>query len=145
MAFVIDTSKTLRSGDRGNQVTHLQHALNGLGYFTGTEDGAFGGMTKAGVVLFQTASGLEADGIAGKGTFKALIGALTALETQGSDVQSAALAEVAQIAGAAHTDLVNWLAQGSELGADASWTADGQARLDAAFEAIHNAAGAAVG
>lgn len=59
-------TKTLRIGDRNSDVKMLQIKLGLIA------DGYFGKMTKAGVVLFQKAHGLVADGIVGPNTNKEL-------------------------------------------------------------------------
>lgn len=53
-------------------VYYLQNYLNSIGYSCGTADGEFGNNTHNGVVAFQKAKGLEADGIVGLNTWKAL-------------------------------------------------------------------------
>lgn len=73
--MVIDTLKTLRKGDSGLTVSWLQESLLAAGYALGEADGKYGAKTEAAVRAFQRASGLTADGIAGKLT----IAALTAL------------------------------------------------------------------
>lgn len=63
---------TIRPGFTGSRVSVLQKALISLGYLKGTADGKFGGQTKSAVLAFQRASGLTADGLAGKQTLTAL-------------------------------------------------------------------------
>ena len=58
----------LRTGSRGEDVRNLQSRLTTLGYYTGDLDGQFGAMTKAAVIDFQRANGLEADGMVGTET-----------------------------------------------------------------------------
>ena len=65
--------QTLRNGSKGTQVKVLQWLLNTLGFDCGTIDGDFGSKTKAAVMRFQAAKGLEVDGIVGKNTWKALL------------------------------------------------------------------------
>ena len=64
--------ETLRKGDVGRNVVSMQQALIELGYLTGTADGNFGSATETAVKNFQSANGLEVDGIAGKMTLEAL-------------------------------------------------------------------------
>ena len=60
---------------RGDDVKALQAMLNVLGFDCGTIDGIFGNKTKAGVLAFQQAKGLVADGIVGPLTRAALLAA----------------------------------------------------------------------
>ena len=63
---------TLREGDQGEAVYILQARLFELGYYTGRIDGRFSEETTEAVRQFQRANSLAADGIAGKGTQRAL-------------------------------------------------------------------------
>ena len=58
----------LRTGSRGEDVKTLQSRLHDLGYYTGEIDGQFGAGTKAAVIDFQKANGLDPDGMAGSET-----------------------------------------------------------------------------
>ena len=62
----------LRTGSRGEDVKTLQGRLHDLGYYTDVIDGQFGAATKAAVIDFQRANGLDADGMVGSET-KALL------------------------------------------------------------------------
>ena len=62
----------LQQGSKGEAVRELQKRLIELNYLSGSADGAFGGMTKAAVELFQKSAGLAATGIADVETQKAL-------------------------------------------------------------------------
>jgi peptidoglycan hydrolase-like protein with peptidoglycan-binding domain len=62
----------LKEGSTGQQVVNLQYVLNRQGFYSGSLDGIFGPKTKAAVVQFQRHHGLEADGIVGTATLKAL-------------------------------------------------------------------------
>ncbi|WP_246108908.1 peptidoglycan recognition protein family protein [Streptomyces sedi] len=66
---------TLRDGSTGAQVTALQYLLNQNGQNAGTVDGQFGPSTAAAVRGFQSAKGLEADGVVGPRTWTALLSA----------------------------------------------------------------------
>ncbi|GHU75944.1 hypothetical protein AGMMS49992_20790 [Clostridia bacterium] len=66
---------TLKSGDKGSEVTKMQQRLKSLGFITFNADGTFGSGTKTGVVAFQKANNLTADGIAGPGTLTLLYSA----------------------------------------------------------------------
>lgn len=65
----------LSKGDKGDKVKVLQELLKGKGYDLGTygTDGDFGGATRSAVVAFQVRSGLSADGIVGKNTWRKLL------------------------------------------------------------------------
>ncbi len=68
----IDSSSTLKLGDKGDAVTELQKRLIELGYLTTSATGTFGEATKAAVTEFQKMAGLSADGVAGQATINAL-------------------------------------------------------------------------
>ncbi len=63
---------TLRPGATGPEVLALQQALRSLGYWLGTPDGTYGGLTVQAVMAFQKVEGMERDGIAGAATVAAL-------------------------------------------------------------------------
>lgn len=65
---------TVREGDSGEAVRAVQQSLADLGYDV-TVDGTFGEQTTVAVVAFQTASGLEPDGVVGPATYAALAAA----------------------------------------------------------------------
>lgn len=73
-----DARSTLRTGDLGAEVEDLQRALARHGFSPGDIDGSFGPATRAAVVRFQRAKGLEADGVVGANTWRALGGAVVA-------------------------------------------------------------------
>lgn len=61
-------TRTLRSGDKGEDVRSVQTRLKELGYYTGALDGTYGAGTMAAVKAFQLRNGLKADGKAGVAT-----------------------------------------------------------------------------
>lgn len=69
------TERTIRQGDRGDDVKKMQQLLADLGYNIGSSgaDGIYGKNTKAAVVAFQKANGLAADGICGPRTWEKLL------------------------------------------------------------------------
>jgi len=67
----------LKYGSRGTGVVKVQQALKAKGYSLGAADGIYGTMTKNAVIRFQRASGLQADGIAGRLTQSKLFGTAT--------------------------------------------------------------------
>ena len=63
---------TVKEGSRGAAVKALQHQLNASGLRVDT-DGVFGRATASAVRSFQSARGLQADGVAGAGTWAGLL------------------------------------------------------------------------
>ena len=63
---------SLRPGEKGERVLDLQRRLRDLGYWLGTPDGTYGGLTVQAVTAFQKVEGLGRDGIAGPSTLAAL-------------------------------------------------------------------------
>lgn len=63
--------KTLRKGDKCEEVKVLQSALNRAGYNLEV-DGSYGGKTRNAVLDFQGRYDLECDGVCGPKTWKAL-------------------------------------------------------------------------
>jgi len=61
-------SALVQQGDSGSEVTALQQRLQELGYFQGNATGYFGSVTKAAVMDFQQAKGLNPDGVVGAKT-----------------------------------------------------------------------------
>lgn len=72
-------------GAGGEQVWALQDRLNALGYWCGTPDGGFGGLTQQAVFAVQKAAGLGRDGIAGPATQQALAGGVRPYAVAGGD------------------------------------------------------------
>ena len=68
---VPSTNVTLRKGDTGDVVVQLQKALLNLGYTVNT-NGTYTNETVTAVKLFQSANGLNVDGIAGSSTLNKL-------------------------------------------------------------------------
>ncbi len=62
----------LHTGSQGEKVWKLQERLQALGYYEGAVDGQFGPGTREAVIAFQKKNGLDADGLAGEETQKAL-------------------------------------------------------------------------
>lgn len=71
--FSIASAAAFRSGDQGDEIAQIQKALVGFGYEVGI-DGDFGSKTKEAVIAFQKSKGLEADGVVGGATYRALLG-----------------------------------------------------------------------
>ncbi|MBR3015876.1 MAG: peptidoglycan-binding protein [Clostridia bacterium] len=67
----IDTTRTLKSGDKGEDVRAMQARLVELGYLT-SADSIYGIATYNAVVAFQKKNGLTADGVAGTMTLNRL-------------------------------------------------------------------------
>lgn len=64
-----ETRPTLRRGDRGQDVVHLQTRLAAMGYSVGKIDGIFGIKTLEAVKAVQIDKGLAVDGIVGAKTW----------------------------------------------------------------------------
>lgn len=52
-----------------DEIAKLQSTLNSLGFNTGVVDGIYGPNTRAGIIAFQSARGLKADGLASAAVF----------------------------------------------------------------------------
>jgi peptidoglycan hydrolase-like protein with peptidoglycan-binding domain len=64
---------TLKPGDSGAYVKQVQQRLTALGYWNGSADGSYGGLTSQAVMALQKASGLGRDGVYGPATRRALL------------------------------------------------------------------------
>ena len=62
----------IRAGSEGERVRRLQVALGVFGYEPGTADGSYGPATRAAIIKFQEANNLDADGVAGRSTIRAV-------------------------------------------------------------------------
>lgn len=69
---IFNTSALSKYGSRGDEVINIQTKLQKGGYYSGKIDGIFGSETKNALIQFQKDNGLDADGIAGTKTLKAL-------------------------------------------------------------------------
>lgn len=65
-------SRLLYTGTYGTDVSELQSILNSIGFNTGAVDGIFGNKTLNGVLAFQKAENLVADGVVGPNTYNAI-------------------------------------------------------------------------
>ena len=63
---------TLHLNDTGAYVRSVQQRLSDLGYWLGTPDGQYGGLTEQAVLALQKAAGLGRDGVFGPATRRAL-------------------------------------------------------------------------
>jgi peptidoglycan hydrolase-like protein with peptidoglycan-binding domain len=70
----LPTGILLQPGSRGTAVTQLQKTLTAKGFYKGPVTGYYGELTQSAVRRFQQATGLLADGIAGRTTLAALLG-----------------------------------------------------------------------
>ncbi|WP_224247538.1 peptidoglycan-binding domain-containing protein [Hyalangium gracile] len=67
-----ESPSALKQGVCGPDVEQLQRQLEAAGFEPGPVDGIFGAKTKAALMAFQRARGLEVDGIVGSRTWAAL-------------------------------------------------------------------------
>ncbi|MDR3121680.1 MAG: peptidoglycan-binding protein [Clostridiales bacterium] len=65
-------SGSYRLGDEGEAVRNIQTALTEKGFYKGPKNAKFGPLTEEAVKSFQSANGLEADGVVGKATLDLL-------------------------------------------------------------------------
>ncbi|MBE5768685.1 MAG: hypothetical protein E7333_03730 [Clostridiales bacterium] len=72
---VVIPTRTLRSGDSGDDVISVQTRLKELNYYIGMVDGKYGYTTVSAVIAFQDAHDLTADGVAGVLTYAKLFSA----------------------------------------------------------------------
>jgi cytoskeletal protein RodZ len=70
--ITLPTDVTLKLGSSGDDVRTVQQALAQVGHDPGAIDGDFGPATQQAVVAFQTASGIDPDGVVGPKTLAAL-------------------------------------------------------------------------
>jgi hypothetical protein len=95
VAIGVSAAGVYREGDAGDDVTAIQVKLAVLGYNPGSPDGDFGAMTTVAIKLFQQDRGVEADGLIGADTYRALMGRDIPVSRDGS---SATLRRVIQTA-----------------------------------------------
>ena len=69
-----DPPQPTKEGDSGKNVLKLQKALTILKYYSGALDGDYGEATVKAVKKYQKAKKLTQDGVAGRGTIKAIFG-----------------------------------------------------------------------
>ncbi len=62
----------IREGSEGERVRRLQEALAAFGYEPGAADGAYGPATRDAIIAFQRDNNLDADGVAGRATIRAV-------------------------------------------------------------------------
>ena len=73
MFGAVSAFASFQRGDDGEEVLAIQKRLVELHYTVGTLDGKFGPDTEKAIKAFQTAQGLEVDGVVGSATYKALM------------------------------------------------------------------------
>ena len=82
-------------GSKGPEVLQIQQRLEELQFYSGPQDGVFGGGTDSAVRAFQGSKGLTIDGKVGAGTWAALFNGASvpapAMTTQSLDLQCLAL------------------------------------------------------
>ena len=94
LMYQSNTLETLsRYGSSGSEVRQIQSKLKNWGYYQGSIDGVYGSKTVSAVKKFQSANGLNADGIAGKNTLTAM-GITTSTQTGSSQANVELLARL---------------------------------------------------
>ena len=101
---------TLKQGARGPDVSALQEQLLATGYLRERPDGIFGSGTAGGLRMFQSAHGLDDDGVAGPKTNMALANprVYRAIPVEESQNQSEGQAQAQQQEAAAPKDQRSW-------------------------------------
>ena len=69
----LNTTQTLKQGDKGAQVKALQSELKKLGYYTNSLDSDYGYRTVAAVSAFQSANKLTVNGVANPATLRKIL------------------------------------------------------------------------
>ena len=92
---LLDTTRTLRYGNRSEDVRKLQNALITLSYFDGSATAYFGTQTANAVKDYQDDKGLTVDGIAGRNTLTAINKDLQNAATKSGASATAATASIA--------------------------------------------------
>ena len=77
----MNAASGVKKGSSGTRVKHLQQALIGLGYLSGSADGIYGGKTTEAVKAYQRDFGLGVDGSAGKNTMVSIKNTLVTLQS----------------------------------------------------------------
>lgn len=77
----MNAASGVKKGSSGTRVKHLQQALIGLGYLSGSADGIYGGKTTEAVKAYQRDFGLGVDGSAGKNTMVSIKNTVVALQS----------------------------------------------------------------
>lgn len=91
-------AQTYRNGDEADEIATIQTALTTLGLYSGSITGHFGNMTEEAVRKFQKRYALNADGIVGEDTLKALY------EAAGIDADTSSVPSGTGSAASASTD-----------------------------------------
>lgn len=77
----MNAASGVKKGSSGTRVRHLQQALIGLGYLSGSADGIYGGKTTEAVKAYQRDFGLGVDGSAGKNTMVSIKNTVVTLQS----------------------------------------------------------------
>jgi len=114
----------MRIGDTGDDVSKLQRALKVLGYYSGRIDGSYGHETTVAVISCQKDNGLEADGVAGRETVRAIFGSVGKGTTQPvSKPKESTLGSTAQASASGNQTTITSI---SELGSAPSPSKEGE-------------------
>ena len=77
----MNATSGVKKGSSGTRIKHLQQALIGLGYLSGSADGIYGGKTTEAVKAYQRDFGLGVDGSAGKNTMVSIKNTVVTLQS----------------------------------------------------------------
>jgi cell wall-associated NlpC family hydrolase len=72
-AGTVTCAAAYHQGDQGEDISSIQAQLNAIGYDVGAVDGDFGEATLNAVKAFQRDKGLDADGVIGMQTYRAIM------------------------------------------------------------------------
>lgn len=129
-----DAPGALYIGDEGPDVKKLQEALKILGYYDLRVDGVYGNGTTTAVALFQQSISLEADGIAGKYTIRAIFGSCASkadITVSGKDSEdTSGSTSTASTTTAASDSQKNVVSSFSEIGSTPDPTKEGDSGSD---------------
>jgi hypothetical protein len=73
ICYTPQTAPVLKMGSRGKLVSNVQGLMKALGYLSVQPNGIYGSQTRAAVMRFQRANGINPDGVVGARTWMAIM------------------------------------------------------------------------